>query len=61
MTDEERVHEEDRATERLGAEWANGRTSTLVGFVSELRRSQFHTPALVEMQRRLTCRHTSVG
>ena len=51
--DTERVASENRATEEKGTAWQQRSDAFLVGYVSEMNRSgQFHTPAIVEMQRR---------
>lgn len=55
MADEtvaERLRRETIETEALGTEWAKRSDEYLVGYVSQQRGSQFHTPALVEIQRR---------
>ena len=54
MADEaERVARENRATEEKGIAWQERSDEFLVGYVSEQNRpGQFHTPAIVEMQRR---------
>lgn len=49
---EERVRREDAEVERSGAAWAERSDAYLVGYVAENRSGQFHTPAIVEMQRR---------
>jgi hypothetical protein len=50
--EDERLRREARQTESDGSAWADRSDAFLVGYVSENRPSQFHTPALVEMQRR---------
>src|SRR5436309_3575961 len=49
----ERLRREQREVENLGLEWQTRKDEFLVGYVSQHRPSQFHTPAIVEMQRRL--------
>lgn len=53
MTEQERLHAEEKEIEREGAAWAQRSDEFLVGYVSQNRQSQFHTPAIVEGQRRL--------
>jgi hypothetical protein len=52
-TDAERIARETAEVEAVGHEWAARSDEFLVGYVSAQRPSQFHTPAIVEMQRRL--------
>jgi hypothetical protein len=53
MEEDERVARENREVEDLGRAWAGRSDEFLVGYVSQQRPSAFHTPALVEIQRRL--------
>jgi hypothetical protein len=53
MDDAERIHRETEEIEYPGEAWAKRSDEYLVGYVAQPRQSQFHTPAIVEMQRRL--------
>lgn len=49
----ERIAGEHRAIEEAGLGWQNRSDEYLVGYVAEVTRpAKFHTPAIVEMQRR---------
>lgn len=52
-SEDERIARETREIEALGREWAQRSDAFLVGYVAQNRPQQFHTPALVEIQRRL--------
>jgi len=49
----ERIAREDKTTEQEGLKWQRRSDEFLVGYVSHDRPGQFHTPAIVEMQRRV--------
>lgn len=51
---EARIEREDKETEALGLAWRARSDAYLVGYVDAQRAGRFHTPAIVEMQRRLS-------
>jgi hypothetical protein len=53
-TADQRISLEQAEIEAQGAAWAERSDAFLVGYVSGNRVAQFHTPAIVEMQRRAT-------
>lgn len=52
-SEQERTAREDLATEELGQKWQRKKDEYLVGYVAEQRAHRQHTPAIVEMQRRV--------
>lgn len=60
-SDADRIHREELEVHQQGAAWARYTDEYLVGYVSQHRPSAFHTPAIVEIQRRLVAATRAAG